>query len=103
MERNRLSLVSPELILHYFKRYRVVTTTIYSALVPSGASFEQWPLALEELDHGIQDGTHTRQRPEVAMDQKPLVGEDVGDHAADALQLGVKVAEIARQDGQPCT
>src|SRR5260370_5529650 len=79
------------LFLCYFNGHRPVTT-------PSQASFEQRPRALEELDDRIHDGANPRQSPEVAMDQQPLVGEDAGDHPADALQPGIPVAEATRQD-----
>ena len=37
------------------------------------------------------------------MDQQPLVGEDFGDDAADALQAIVGVAQVARQDHEART
>src|SRR5258708_9654505 len=86
----------------YFNRYRMVTTATCCGRLqsrrPSGPPFQQRPFALEQLDHRIHDRAHPRQRPEVAMDQQPLVGEDLGDHAADPLQLRIGVAEIAWQD-----
>src|SRR5262249_30342653 len=73
-----------------------------SALTIDAASplympFQQRPFALEELDHRIHDSAHARQRAQVAMDQQPLVSEDLGDHAAHPLQGRVGIAEIAGQ------
>src|SRR5829696_4453661 len=74
--------------------------------VPLWHSLSATPLqigavTLEELDQRVHDRPHPWQGPEVAMDQEPLLGRDLGQHAADAAQLRVLVREIARQHGKP--
>ena len=55
---------------------------------------------MEEVDDGVHDGTDPRQGAQVAVDQQPLVGEDVGDDAADPAQKRIGIGEMAGQHGE---
>lgn len=56
------------------------------------ATLEQGALALKETNDGVHDGTDPRQSAQVAVDQQPLVGEDVRDDAADPAQQRIGIA-----------
>ena len=66
---------------------------------PAGP-FQMGAVLPEQLDQRVHDCSHPRQGPEGAVDQPPLLGRDLGQHAADAAQPRVLVREVAGQHGQ---
>src|SRR5216683_5626990 len=63
-------------------------------------AFQQRPFALEELDDGVHDRAHPRQRAQIAMDQQPLLGEHFRQHIDHPLQRRIGIAQVAGQHGE---